>query len=156
LVTLQDAAPGSAAFETARRAVHTSAPALMQQADAIVRLVEADSEQKVTRVSWVQAAFFISAVVLLAAGVYRLRRDILAPLAALTQAAGRIGQGDLSIPVQSTGPPELGMLGASLDGMRGELRTPTAGRETRAAQRTRPPAAPSDATRETSSRLDPA
>lgn len=154
LVTLQDAAPGSAAFETARRAVHTSAPALMQQADTIVRLVEADSEQKVTRVSWVQAAFFISAVVLLAAGVYRLRRDILAPLAALTQAAGRIGQGDLSTPVQPTGPPELVMLGASLDGMRGELRTLTDGLETRVAQRTRELAALSEVIREISSRLE--
>ena len=154
LRALQTEAPRSPRFEDALRTVQVMAPKLVEQADGIVRLYETEAQQKTTRLQWVQAAFFAGAVALLVSGVLLLRRSILAPLNVLTRAAGTIGRGDLSTEIPRVGPQELVTLAASLDEMRGELRTLRDGLEARVAQRTRELAALAEVIREISSRLD--
>jgi len=154
LRVLQAEAPESQQFEHALRTVQVMAPGLVEQADEIVRLYETETEHKTTRLQEIQAGFFAGAVALLVAGVLLMRRSILAPLDILTRAAETIGRGDLSAEIPRTGPQELITLAASLDEMRGELRTLHGGLEARVAQRTRELAALAEVIREISSRLD--
>lgn len=154
LQVLQAEAPHSQQFEHALRTVQVMAPELVEQADEIVRLYETETEHKSTRLQGIQAGFFASAVALLVSGVLLIRRSILAPLDVLTRAAETIGRGDLSTEIPRTGPQELVNLTASLDEMRGELRTLRDGLEARVAQRTRELAALAEVIREISSRLD--
>ena len=151
---IETAAPGSADFDTAIQSVQTLSPQLVQQADDIVRLYEANSEHKLARLRWVQAAFFICAVTLLVFGVLITRRDIINPLQTLKRAAEQIGQGDLNRPVKIDDPPELAALAASFDTMRDQLKTLTEGLESRVNQRTRELTALYDVIREISSHLD--
>lgn len=154
LQTLQTGAPRTPQFTNALQTVQAMAPKLVEQADDIVRLYEIEAQQQTTRLQWVQAAFFASAITLLVSGVLLLRRSILAPLNVLTQATETIGRGDLSTEIPRVGPQELVALGASLNEMRSELRTLRDELEARVAQRTRELAALAEVIREISSRLD--
>jgi two-component system nitrate/nitrite sensor histidine kinase NarX len=151
---IETSAPGSADFDAALQSVQIRSPQLVQQADDIVRLYEANSEHKLARLRWVQAVFFICAAALLVFGVILTRRDILNPLQTLKQATEQIGQGDLSRPVAINDPPELAALANSFDTMRSQLKTLTDGLEARVNQRTRELAALYDVIREISSHLD--
>lgn len=154
LRVIETAPPGSADFDAALQSVQTLAPPLVAQADDIVRRYEAESERKLARLGWIQAGFFLCAVVLLVAGVVIVRRDIITPLYALRAAAGQIGRGDLSSPVALHAPPELAALAASFDTMRAQLQTLTGVLESRVNQRTRELTALYDVIREISSHLD--
>lgn len=151
---IETALPSSASFDTAIQSLQALAPQLVQQADQIVRLYEAESEDKLARLGWIQAGFFLCAVGLLMIGVVIIRRAIMAPLQTLKNAAQQIGQGDLNSPVQIAGPPEFTELAISIDTMRTQLKTLTDGLEARIHQRTRELTALYDVIREISSHLD--
>lgn len=151
---IETASPGSASFDAAIQSLQVLAPQLVQQADEIVRLYEAESEGKLARLGWIQAGFFLCAVGLLVIGVVMIRRAIMAPLQTLKNAAQQIGQGDLNSPIQIAGPPEFTELATSVDTMRTQLKTLTDGLEARINQRTRELTALYDVIREISSHLD--
>ncbi len=150
---IETASPGSASFDAAIRSVQDLSPQLVQQADEIVRLYETDSERKLARLQWIQAGFFLCAVGLLVFGVLMIRRAIIVPLQTLKNAAERIGRGDLSSRVRLASPPELSALASSIDTMRAQLNTLTAGLEARVQQRTRELTALYDVIRDISSHL---
>lgn len=148
-------------FEQALQAIHRLSPDLVQQADDVVRQFEFVAEQKVVRLRWIQAVFFVSALALLVAGAVITQRSVVQPLHALGLVAGRIGQGDLGTPVEVTGPREIELLAHRFDTMREQLHTSqaeltawTEELETRVAQRTRELATLYEVSREISSRLD--
>ena len=86
-----------------------------------MRLYESISTQKVNRLRWVQAAFLAGAAVLLAAGAWMVRKDVIAPLNELGQTARRIGAGDLETPVTLAGADEIAVLEENFDQMRVQL-----------------------------------
>lgn len=154
LRVIETEAPGSADFDAAIQSLQTLSPQLIHQADEVVRLYEAESERKLSRLGWIQAGFFVCAAGLLVSGIMVIRRAIMTPLQTLKHAARQIGQGDLSSPVQVTGPPEFVELATSIDAMRAELKTLTGELEERIHQRTRELTALYDVIREISLHLD--
>ncbi len=154
-------APGSPDFGAALQAVERLSPELLQQADQTVRLYESASSRKVTRLRWIQYGFAVGALVLLAVGVVVTHRSIVRPLLALGSSAERMGRGDLSTPVVTSGPYEITRLAHSFDAMRIQLKTSqmelitwAQTLEERVEQRTQELAALYEISREISSRLD--
>lgn len=154
LRVIETEAPVSAGFDAALQSLQTLSPQLIHQADEVVRLYETESEHKLSRLGWIQAGFFACAFGLLVIGLMVIRRAIMTPLQKLKNAAQQIGQGDLSSPVQVTGPSEFVELATSIDAMRAQLKTLTGELEERIHQRTRELTALYDVIREISSHLD--
>lgn len=154
LSIIETSASDSVEFASAIQSIQALSPQLVQQADGIVRLYEAESERKVARLQGIQIAFFLCAVGLLIFGIIMTRRAIIIPLQTLKKSTEQIGQGDLSSPVQISGPPELTALAMSFDTMRAQLKTLTEGLEARVSQRTRELTALYDVIREISSHLE--
>jgi len=153
--------PASPDFKVAIQAVERLSPALVQKADDVVRMYEAASTQKTARLRWIQVAFFIGALALLAVGSVMTQKSVVSPLGVLGSAAERIGRGDLNTPVELTGPREIELLAHSFDTMRAQLKASqeeliawTEKLEARVAQRTRELAALYEVSREISSHLD--
>lgn len=153
--------PGSPEGRNAVQALERTAPALIQKTDAVVSLYEAASARKVARLKTIQAVFLASGLVLLAAGIWTMRRFVLRPLRDLSEAADRIGRGDLSSQVPPRGLRELATVALSLETMRSQLRVSQetlqvwAGElEERVAMRTRELVALYEISREISSRLE--
>jgi len=153
--------PDSPDFDAAARVIERLSPDLTRQADEVVRSYETASAQKIARLRWIQAGFLASALALLAAGFLVIHKSVLRPLSGLASIAARIGQGDLSTPVQVNGPHEIKLLTHSLDRMRSEMKASqqelmgwSGELETRVAQRTRELAALHEVSREISSHLD--
>lgn len=111
----------SPAFQAALLEIEATAPDLVQKSDAVVRLFESASTQKVARLRRVQAAFLACALLLLAAGAWFVRGQVLLPLRRLGQAATRIGGGDLSTRVEAGGLDEIRALEENFDRMRARL-----------------------------------
>lgn len=145
----------------ALRTIETLSPQLVEQADQVVRLFEAQARNKVIWLRWVQITFLGVALALLTGGAWSMRRSVIASLQALNRAAERIGQGDLSSPVILHGPREVKHLADTLEEARVQL---LASRqellewantlEDRVARRTRELEALYQVSREIASRLD--
>ncbi|MCC6192344.1 MAG: GAF domain-containing protein [Anaerolineales bacterium] len=155
------ATPGSPQASASVAALERLAPELIRRADTVVDLYEAAAAEKIARVQTIQAIFLASGLLLLVAGTWLTRRRVLNPLRDLSQAATRIGQGDLDSPVPFQGLREVAAVALSLETMRSQLRASQealrawAGElETRVAQRTRELVALYEVTREISSRLE--
>lgn len=121
LNVIATAEPGSADFKEALQAVRRLSPRLLQQADDVVRAYEATSEVKVARLRWVQIAFFVSALALLALGSWVTQKSVIDPLRVLEAIAERIGRGDLDTPVEMRGPSEIERLAHRFDTMQKQL-----------------------------------
>ena len=141
--------------------LETQSDALVQKADAVVRLYESASIAKVNRLRVIQSAFLISALTLLAMGAWTTRHSLLKPLQALGVAAKRLGENRLDAVVQVQGPEEMRVLSQAFDDMRlglqsarGELIQWNAELERRVAQRTQELETLNQVSREISSRLD--
>ena len=141
--------------------LETQSDALVQKADAVVRLYESASIAKVNRLRVIQSAFLISALTLLAMGTWTTRHSLLKPLQALGVAAKRLGENRLDAVVQVQGPEEMRVLSQAFDDMRlglqsarGELIQWNAELERRVAQRTQELETLNQVSREISSRLD--
>lgn len=145
---------GSPDFVVAMQAVERLSPDLVQQSDNVVRMYEFSSTQKVVRLQWVQALFFVVALALLVLGILVIQKSIMKPLHDLDEATERIGQGNLDSPVEISGPCELTSLADSLDAMRSQLKASKDELEMRVNQRTRELAALNEVTREISSQLE--
>jgi two-component system nitrate/nitrite sensor histidine kinase NarX len=154
LSVIQSTKPASPEFITAIDSIEQASPEIVQRADHIVRLYEADSNRKVTRLRWIQTGFFVSAVGLLIVGLIMIRRDIVKPLRMLADAATRIGQGNLNDPVEHAGPREIATLAQDFDTMRGQLKTAQDELEHRVRQRTHELTALYDVICEISSHLE--
>lgn len=113
--------PNSQEFTRAVQAVQKTAPALVKQMDSVVRLYEAQSAARVTRLRWVQVGFLFSALGLLVIGVWVTRLSIITPLQDLGSAARRIGLGDIETPVQVDGDVEIDVLSTTMEDMRSKL-----------------------------------
>ncbi len=121
LSVLVNQTPGSPAFEAGIQQLETQSPALIQQADILVRQYESLATARLNRLRLIQIGFVVAAVILLGAGGYATRRSIISPLKALEIAARRIGAGDLDTPIHPAGPAELQLLGSTLENMRASL-----------------------------------
>lgn len=154
LSVVQSTEPASPEFITAIDSIEQASPEIVQHADHIVRLYEADSTRKITRLRWIQTGFFVSAVGLLIVGLIMIRRDIVKPLHLLANAATRIGQGNLNDPVEPAGPREIATLAQNFDTMRGQLKTAQGELEHRVRQRTHELTALYDVICEISSHLE--
>ncbi len=136
LNTMMTAEPGSAEFAGAAQDMERLSPELVMQADAVVRLYETASTQKVIRLRWIQLLFFVGAVILLLVGFWATQKFVISPLRSMGKAAERIGDGDLTTPVTLAGPREIKLLAQNFDLMRSRLKASQDNLETRVAQRT--------------------
>lgn len=150
----------SVAFQGALQQVENLSPGLVQKSDYSVRLYEDLSTQKLTRLRWIQAIFLGCALLLLAAGAWMMRNNVIGPLHNLGRIARRIGGGDLDTPVAATGLEEVQLLEQNFDQMRAQLlvsqvqsRAWTGHLEQRVKQRTQELEALYTVSREISSRL---
>lgn len=151
----------SPAFADALQSIQQQATTLAGQADAVVRLYEADSIAKVNRLRAIQIGFFICALILLGVGVWLTRRSALQPLRQLARAANRLGENDLETAIQPEGPEEMRALSQAFESMRVRLRSSrqelvalNESLEARVAQRTRELETLNEVSREISSRLE--
>ena len=115
--------PGHPDSIAAIRAVERLSPKLMRESDGLVELYQAASMQKAYRLQWMEAAFLVSALGLLAAAFLVAQRFVINPLHLLASVAERISQGDLSTPIKITGPRELEAMAHSLDTMRIQVKS---------------------------------
>lgn len=158
---ISTADPASPGFMTALQTLERLSPELVQQADDVVRLYETASSQKIARLRWIQVAFSVSALSLLAVGFLVTLTSVVRPLRALGSITERIGRGDLSTPVSVPAPREIARLAHSFDAMQALLKASqeeliawTEELEARVDQRTRELAALHEVSREISSHLD--
>ncbi len=158
--TLQ-AVPGSSQHLQAQARMEQLTPLLVSQADQAVRLYEALSLQKISRLRWLQMGFLLTALLLLTLGWLTTQTTVIQPLNELGKIARRIGSGDLHTPVSLDGLAEIQVLRETLETMRNgldssrhELLALTTELEKRVDQRTRALEALYTVSQEISSHLD--
>lgn len=149
------------AFFSTLQAVEENSSNLVQQADFVVRLYEADSTARVNQLRTIQIIFLAIALSLLGLGAWITRVSVLHPLTELSRAADRVGANDLETSVQVQGPVEIQALARSFDSMRmsllanrRDLSELNSSLEERVTQRTRELETLNDVSRDISSRLD--
>lgn len=116
-----NSSPDDSEFITATQAIYQTSPGLVRQVDDVVNLYQINSTQKITLLRQTQAAFLVSALILLAVGFLVIKKSVVDPLRALGLVAERIGQGDFSTPVAVSGPRAVKVLACNLDAMRCQL-----------------------------------
>lgn len=143
------------------QSVEDKSSVLVERADEVVRLYEADATAKVNRLRIMQIGFLVGALILLSVGAWITRKSALKPLGELSRAANRLGENDLDSAVQVEGPEEMRALSKSFDSMRksllvsrSELLDLMSTLETRVTQRTRELDALNEVSREIASQLD--
>ncbi|MCC6191430.1 MAG: type IV pili methyl-accepting chemotaxis transducer N-terminal domain-containing protein [Anaerolineales bacterium] len=117
-------------------ALQSESTLILAELDTAVGAFEAHAEAKLARLQVIQAAFLVTALLLLAWSYRLTRRRIVEPVAALGAAARRMAGGHLAEPVVVTGGGELGELGQALEDMRTELAAARDQLGTRVTQRT--------------------
>ncbi|GAB1472293.1 two-component system sensor histidine kinase NarX [Chloroflexota bacterium] len=158
---LQHTSRGDAVFAPLLQSIQQKSSTLVEQADDVVLLYEADSIATVNRLRIIQIGFLVAALILLGAGAFITRQSALEPLKELARAANRLGENDLDSAVQVEGPAEMRALSESFDSMRTSLRASrsellnlTSTLEQRVEQRTRELDALNEVSREIASQLD--
>lgn len=158
---LLNASPETDQFAQSSQTIHDLSPGLLEQADQVVRLYEAETEAKISRLRLIQASFLIAAILLLGVGGLVTTRSVTEPLRNLEKSASRIGAGDLSVPVSVSGLREVTLLSSTMDRMRQELKNSrdelvewTGNLEQRVAQRTNELEALNQVSNEIASRLE--
>ncbi len=158
---LQQTPPSDPSFLTTLRSIQEQSTTLAQQADAVVRLYDADSVDRANRLRLIQVGFLAAALSLLVAAGFVIRGSVLRPLSELTAATVRLAENDLNTAVQVHGPQEIEALSRSFDAMRlsllssrVELTRLNEQLEERVAQRTRELETLNQVSSEISSRLD--
>lgn len=148
-------------FDLTLQSVEEISSKLVEKADVVVRLYEADATAKVNRLRAMQIGFLTGALVLLVIGAMITHYSVLKPLKVLSCAAVRLGGNDLDTPVQVESPEEMRLLSESFDSMRRNLRASrqelvqlNESLEERVAQRTRELEMLNEVSREISSRLE--
>ncbi len=107
--------------QAAAAQVTAGSPALVEQADRVVRAFEALSTARVNRLSFFQVAFLLAGLALLSAGWWVTNFSVSRPLAELEASARRIGGGDLASPIGVNGPSEVRLLSETMETMRGQI-----------------------------------
>lgn len=150
-----------ARLEAAQQTVEALSPVLVDQADSVVRLYEAESTQKVVRLRNLQIGFFISSILLLGIGFNVVQKAVLSPLELVGARARQIGAGDFHTSLGVNYPREINLLDEAFDQMQTQLResreeliTWGENLEDRVEQRTRALDALYDISQDISSRLD--
>jgi len=158
---LQQTPRDDLSFSVKLQSVEEKSFALVERADEVVRLYEAEATAKVNRLRAIQVVFLVCALALLAVGAWLTRRLVLRPLQNLGLAANRLGENRLETPIQVEGPEEMRALSRAFDEMRSRLYAAreelihwNATLEQRVAQRTRELETLNEVSREISSRLD--
>jgi len=148
-------------LEAAQQTIKDFSPVLVEHADSVVRLYEAESTQKVVRLRNFQIGFFVCALLLLGFGFKTVQKSVLLPLDLVGSRAKRIGTGDLHTSLGDNYPGEISLLDRTFDNMQVQLRDSrkeliTWGEtlEKRVDQRTRVLDALYEISRDISSRLD--
>ncbi|MGC8855331.1 MAG: HAMP domain-containing protein [Anaerolineae bacterium] len=161
LDTLQNTSPQSPQFSSLLQTIQQQSSALVQRADAVVRLYEAASTAKVSRLRLLQIVFLLSALALLGLGVTITHQSVLQPLQRLAGVAARLGQNNLENEVLAEGPTEIRALAKAFDAMRLRLRASrqelialNESLEERVARRTHELEMLNEVSREISSRLE--
>lgn len=152
---------GDARLGAAVQTIEELSPQLVAQADSVVQRYETESTQKVVRLRNLQIGFFISALLLLWAGVRMVKKSLLGPLDQLGGRARQIGAGDLETAPGAGYPREIDLLDQAFDQMQIQLRESRAeliqwGKtlEVRVDQRTRALEALHEISRNINSRLE--
>ncbi|HUH98508.1 MAG TPA: GAF domain-containing protein [Anaerolineales bacterium] len=161
LDNLQRTAQNDPSFSQTLQSIQRTSGTLAQQADAVVRLYETASNEKIDRLRAIQFGFLAGAFLLLGIGAWTTRQSVLKPLQRLSQAAVRVGGNDLDTVIPAEGPAEMRELAKSFDAMRINLNSSrqelvrlNESLEARVAQRTRELETLNEVSREISSRLD--
>lgn len=158
---LQQTPRDDPSFSIILQTIEEKSSILVERADDVVRLYEADAIAKVNRLRAMQIGFLVGALILLGVGASVTRKSALKPLGELSRAAIRLGENDLDSAVQVEGPEEMRALSESFDSMRQSLRASRSDLldlmstlETRVAQRTQELDALNEVSREIASQLD--
>lgn len=101
--------------------IEASASQLVDQANRVVRVYEASSATRISRLHWIQTGFLLCGLALLGLGWWFTRLIIVRPLERLNQSARQVGEGRLDQPLRSGGPAEIRILGDTLETMRSQL-----------------------------------
>ncbi|GAB4528418.1 MAG: hypothetical protein Fur0018_14480 [Anaerolineales bacterium] len=109
------------AGEDTSEAIRALSPQLLAGADEVVRRYEAAAAHKVTRLRDIQRVFLLTSLLLLAWGVWLLRRSILQPMQRLQAAVQRIADGDLEMLLHIDRPQEFHTLAIGFETMRQSL-----------------------------------
>ena len=104
--------------ETTVDSVTEQSVVLVEKADLVVRLFQAQSVSKINSLRYIQLGFLTCAAALLLAGGWVTRQSLLRPLSELKLAASRLGDNDLHTPIQIQGPEETRSLSHYFDLMR--------------------------------------
>lgn len=146
---------------SAQAALEEQSDLLLQKADEVTRLYEANATAKVNRLRVIQVTFLVCALILLAVSAWVMRRSLLKPLDDLGLAAQRLGEEKFDAPIQVEGPEEMRALSKAFDELRSNLQIAhseliqlNVTLEQRVAQRTRELETLNEVSREISSRLD--
>lgn len=94
---------------------------MIAQADRVVRGFEGISVASLVRLRVYQVGFLLAGLILLSIGWWVTSIAITRPLSKLEQAARRIGDGDLSVPVAIKGTSEVQMLSRTMETMRAQI-----------------------------------
>ncbi|HEX8993267.1 MAG TPA: ATP-binding protein [Anaerolineales bacterium] len=161
LDALQQTAPGDPSFSLKLQSIQEESGTLVQRADAVVHLYDADSTYRTNRLRTIQLGFLAAALALLAVAVLVTRQSVLKPLSELSRAAARLRGNDLDTMVRVDGPTEVQALAQSFNAMREGLRSSrqellrlNESLEERVTQRTRELETLNEVSRDISSRLD--
>lgn len=102
----------------------------------LAEMSQAEALAPARRLAWMVFAVGLAGAGVLAVGVYWLARQIAHPILALTDAATRVAQGDLTLTAPVLTEDEIGVLARAFNQMTDQLRTTLTGLEERVAQRT--------------------
>ncbi|MDR7434046.1 MAG: type IV pili methyl-accepting chemotaxis transducer N-terminal domain-containing protein [Armatimonadota bacterium] len=129
--------PGEPEFFQALGEIDRLSGPLLAATDAAVRSFERTATRRVERLRWLQGAFILTALGLLAGGSWWTYRKVVGPLHRLEQIAHRIGHGDFASPVPYVGIGEINRLAKSLETMRQQLKIAHDDLESRVSARAR-------------------
>jgi signal transduction histidine kinase len=107
-----------------------------QDVALVAEMNQAEALAPARRLAWIVFAVGLAGACVLAVGVYWLARQIARPILALTDAATRVAQGELTLTAPVLTEDEIGVLAQAFNQMTDQLRSTLSGLEERVAQRT--------------------
>lgn len=118
ITTLQ---PGDPGLIAAVNQVQQLIPVLTNRSDLLATRYEHLAETKLNQLRLIQLAYLAATVMVIAWGIWLMRRKVLAPLQEIEYQAGMIAAGSLEQPLQAGGLSEIEQIGVTMETMRQEM-----------------------------------